>query len=522
MWWLSVLVTSPGETSTDDEIARALIDGALLDVSDRADEARTIRADLIRDLLLGRWPGDIPQGSVADPRGLRLCGAIVGGQLDLAYVHTDIGLVLLGCTIRDGVTVEDGRLARLNLSGSTLGHPQLTEPALIADGLSVTGDLDLVHVSAHVGSQYGAIRIKDGHIGGQLRLRGAKLTNESGLALQADGLTVDGNVYFEEFTATGDSPSGAVRLVGGNIAGALVLGGATIINKSGPALQADGLTVDGDVHFGDGFTATGDSASGAVRLVGGEFGSDLILGRATFANKSGPALLLDGFTVDDSADFSQGFTASGAGEKGAVRLTGGHIGGQLRMGGATLTNKSGPALFADFLTVGASADFGDGFTASGDSQGGAVRLSAGRSGDQLSLDGATLSNDSGPALFADHLTVGHNADFTDGFTTSGAGGDGAVRLIGSQIGGVLNFRGATVTNVSGPALIADSVTVDGHLYLDREFTATGRGQEGTVRLQGCTVRGRLHIDVDTVESLSDRSHRLVVYGMTYRDLSACR
>ena len=46
-----------------------------------------------------------------------------------------------------------------------------------------------------------------------------------------------------------------------------------------------------------------------------------------------------------------GFTATGVGERGAVRLVGARIGGSLDCSGAALRNDSGPALFADGLQV---------------------------------------------------------------------------------------------------------------------------------------------------------------------------
>ena len=61
----------------------------------------------------------------------------------------------------------------------------------------------------------------------------------------------------------------------------------------------------------------------------------------------------------------QGFTATGAGENGAVRLTGAHIGGHLDCTGADLRNDSGPALIADGLQVGQDMYLTGGFTATG-------------------------------------------------------------------------------------------------------------------------------------------------------------
>jgi hypothetical protein len=43
-----------GSTSTETETAHSLIKGTVLDLSDRADNAKNVRAEVLRDLLLGR------------------------------------------------------------------------------------------------------------------------------------------------------------------------------------------------------------------------------------------------------------------------------------------------------------------------------------------------------------------------------------------------------------------------------------------------------------------------------------
>jgi hypothetical protein len=100
----------------------------------------------------------------------------------------------------------------------------------------------------------GEVRLLGAHIGGQLILSGATLTNPDGRALNADGLTVDQDILCREgFTATGE-----VRLVGAHIGGNLEFNGATLTNPDSLALSADALTVDQGVFCREGFTATGE------------------------------------------------------------------------------------------------------------------------------------------------------------------------------------------------------------------------------------------------------------------------
>jgi adhesin HecA-like repeat protein len=345
-----------------------------------------------------------------------------------------------------------------------VGHAQANDPALNAEGFIVTGNLSVIGVRAHSRSSDGTIQLSGAHIGGDLKLPDGTLINESGPALYADDLTVDGSAVLNGLTAIGHGEHGAVRLLGGHVGGELQFRGGTLTNESGAALHAASLTVDSSAYLDNGFTATGH------------------------------------------------------GEKGAVRLPGGHIGGPLHLEGGTLTNESGPALYADNLTVDSNA-YLIGLTAAGHGANGAVRLLGGHIGGQFDLRGATLTNESGPALYADNLTVDSSVFLDDGFVATGHGKKGAVRWLDGHIGSELRFGGGHVFNESGPALNLDNLTVDSSVFLNDGFVATGHGENGAIRLKDVAIKRELFIDVGSVKSSSDRSHRLVVDGMTYQGLS---
>ena len=91
-----------------------------------------------------------------------------------------------------------------------------------------------------------------------------------------------------------------------------------------------------------------------------------------------------------------------------------------------------------------------GFTATGAGEHGAVRLLGAHIGGQLDCDGASLRNDSGPALIADGLQVGQGMFLRGGFTATGAGDDGAVRLVGAHIGGQLDCTGRACATTPAP------------------------------------------------------------------------
>jgi hypothetical protein len=145
-------------------------------------------------------------------------------------------------------------------------------------------------------------------------------------------------------TVSGSGNDGAVVLLGAHIGGQLDASRATIRNDSGAALDADGLKVDQSLVLGDGFTATGSGAAGAVRLIGAHVGSLVAAWRVTITNYSGPALNADRLQVDQNLVLRGGFTATS--DDGALRLPNGRIGGLLDASGATITNYSGAALIA--------------------------------------------------------------------------------------------------------------------------------------------------------------------------------
>ncbi|MDX8143070.1 hypothetical protein SK854_13165 [Lentzea sp. BCCO 10_0061] len=414
------------------------------------DESRTIRSWVVRDIVRGRLAAD------PDPHGLRLRGARVAGRVDLENITSTVAIELDNCLLEEGLNARDTHIPALVLSVCRLEHP--SEPPLDADRLITT-----VFVASEV-------------------------------------------------TITGHSDLGAISLLGARI-GQLDCGGATLRNDSGPALNADYLQIDQGMFLRGGFTATGTGDTGAVRLLGAHI-SQLECDGATLRNDSGPALDADGLQVDQCVYLRDGFTATGTGDTGAVRLLGAHI-GELDCSGATLRNDSGPALDADRLQVDQSMFLRE-FTATGTGDTGAVRLRSAHIG-ELDCDGATLRNDSGPALNADYLQIDQSMFLRGGFTATGTGDTGAVRLRGAHIG-ELDCGNSSVRNDSGPALDADGLQVDQRVFLSDGFAAIGGGDSVTVNLTGLRVGSTLVFDPDRLEHTTNSLARLAVDGLVYSGL----
>jgi len=422
----------------------------------------------------------------------------------------------------DGGVVLGGHIGRLlSFAGAALNNRGGF--ALFSDGLRV----DATMFCRNGFTAQGQVRLPGARIGGRLYFDGAKLSNPGGRALVAQRLTVGQDMYCRAARGGREqeqpfAAEGTADLRGAHIGGHFVCDGAQLRNDSGPALYADSLQVDQDMLMRSGFTATGGGEDGAVRLPGARNGGNLDCTGATLRNDSGPALYADRLQVDQSVVLRDGFTASASGGggdgdgDGAVILTRARIGGHLDCTGAALRNESGPALDTYSLQVGQSMHLFGAFTATASSVSWAVNLTGAHIGARLLCDGASLSNDSGPALVAyGGLQVGQGVLLRRGFTATGAGQRAAIALTSAQIGGNLDCTGAVLRNDSGPVLFVGGLQAGQDMYLTGGFTATGGGADAAVNLTGAQVGGTLAFDPVRLEHAADPHRRLAVDGLTY-------
>ena len=284
---------------------------------------RTIRAEVIYALAVG----DNPE---VHAKGVQILGAKIDGPLDLEGARIPHPLVLAWCFIGEPITLRDADALSVSLVGSRVA-------GIEADRLRARGSV-LLRQGFH---GTGEVQLVGAKIGGNLECSGGTFENADGIALYADGATVDGDVFLGtmpqaqgglRFNATGE-----VRLLGARIGGNLDCSGGNFKN----ALSADGANVDAGVFLREGFHATGE-----VRLLGAAIGGDLDCSGGTFENAKGIALNADGATVDGSVFLREGFHATGE-----VNLVGAKIGGQLNCGGGTFENANGITLNLDRATV---------------------------------------------------------------------------------------------------------------------------------------------------------------------------
>ena len=416
----------------------ASLTGALVDLSN-ADQ-REVAAECLVELLTTR-----PEAGVL--RGVRLRGAEIVGTLDLEASTVLCPLRLEQCQLTSPIVLADAHAPAVRLLQCrliALNAEQLhTRGSFMLDGSDATGGVDLS------GAQ----------IGGQLSLAGAKLTNHSGPALNADGLRADQGMWCHE----GFAAIGEVNLMWAHVGGVLDFTGAKLTNECRRALSADGLRVDASMFCHRGFAATG-----RVTLIGAHIGGQLSLAGAKLRSDSGPALVAERLQVDRDVFFTEPFEATGQ-----VSLIGAHVGGDLRLAGAKLSSDSGPALDAAGLRVDQRM-LCEGLKAIGE-----VSLLAAHVGGQLILTDATLSNVGGPALNAAALRVDQR------MMCERIAATGEVRLPGAHMR-VLNLAGATLRNDSKSALSADRIQVDQGMLCNEGFVASG-----TISLSEARIGGQL-------------------------------
>src|SRR5712664_1046251 len=389
---------------------------------------RQIRADLIRWLCVDREAKEL-----VDPNGIQALGAKINEPLDLAYVSIPFPLVLWNCRLVGDARLRDVEISELHLKGSWVDSIRADEAKVkgslfLSDGFrahgevrlidaQIGGDLDcrngtldnppreevptsgkalsadgaVIKGRVFLGSGFlanGEVRFLGARIEGNLDCEGGTFNNHpweakqnarfgastvSGRALMADDAVVKGSVILQ----SGFSAYGEVRLVGAEIGRSLVCNKGTFKNPfqrdaagSGNALNAERITVTGEVFFGDGF-----HAQGQVLLLGARILGSLGCSGAVFDNRPQeglgdirPALDVSHARIDGNLVFSAASRIDGE-----MRLLGAQIGGDFDCGSTTFSNPfkpgapgSGTALRADTIVVKGNMNLRNGFRADGE------------------------------------------------------------------------------------------------------------------------------------------------------------
>lgn len=233
-------------------------------------EERTIRCELLRAIMLGRFP--LPDAAQPDPRGVWLRGARLTGRLDLAGVESGLPLYLLDCHAAETVRLDGCQLSAVDLSGLVGAGVEAHEARFARRFILRNARLTSTR-------RHGTLCLASAHIGAVLDLSGSHLVNThpGGPAVQAGSIRLGGGAFFNHgFQAEGGGEFGAIRLSGAVVEAQVSFTSATIVNPDGPALVADYLQTGGSLMLNQEFKASGRRDTGTVRLVGARIGGRLM------------------------------------------------------------------------------------------------------------------------------------------------------------------------------------------------------------------------------------------------------
>jgi len=376
-----------GLQPAEEIVLRAVAEGNMADCAcgneeedDPANSARWGSDRVVRAKVISWVATDGSAQHLVSPRGVWGRGFRVDGELELAPCDIPFPILLIGCAIPGGISLQSAHTRLLALPGCRTGH-------IGADGMRVDGALLLREGF----TAEGGISLVGATVSGQVNLSGARLmaSSQRPRSLSADGLRVDGGLLLRE----GLVAVGEISLVNARIGGDLSCRGALIVDplagsdvdlliKTGglplgdelmrhvdelrvgrgdnddqehAAIVADGIKVDGSINLNHGFHSIG-----CVQLIDARVGGQLACMRGTFSNSRGTALAADGLRTSGTVFLSDEFAAYGE-----VRFLGAHIGGALNCDGGQFHNPHGDALCAESTVIDGSIFLRNGFGAVG-------------------------------------------------------------------------------------------------------------------------------------------------------------
>ena len=277
------------------------------------DAANLIREEVIRFLA---YNGPVLGGMID------LRGALIAGNLNLSNANIPFALVFAHCHFDFNVHMLHMECHGLYMNGCHLAQ------GLNGYGMKTKGGVFLRRFRNKYGQQTpfsakGEVQLVGAHIGGDLDCRGGKFDNSNPEenALDADRITVKGNVLLSD----GFSAKGEVRLLAADIRGQLDCAGGLFANKgdSKYALNAERVKVGGHVYLNQHESGGKEpfTAAGRVRFANANIGGNFNCKGGQFNHSGKRSALAAGGLKSGAVFLSEKFSA-----KGEVALHVAHIG----------------------------------------------------------------------------------------------------------------------------------------------------------------------------------------------------
>jgi hypothetical protein len=227
-------------------------------------DARTLRGEFVVALCTSA-----KKGTRSFPRGIRIKGARIQGDIDLTTVSIDMLLVLERCRIEGHVLLRDCTARLINLAASRVCG-------------EVSGDRFRATAGVHLRKGFtteGAVRLSGAVIDGDLDFSGATILNQKdkrlprklkpdeNYALRLDRARVKGSIFLRDIDA-----SGPVRLLDAEVGGNVELERATLKSPDDDALLADNARIVGSLVLRDwrerpeGMISVRNASAGVLQL----------------------------------------------------------------------------------------------------------------------------------------------------------------------------------------------------------------------------------------------------------------
>ncbi|WP_417373070.1 hypothetical protein [Glutamicibacter protophormiae] len=324
-----------------------------------------------------------------------------------------------------------------------------------------------------------------------LVIQGYKFNQE----LNLDQLTINFPLEFRKCTF-----AEGVTLKHANING-LSFRNCRFRSDNSSALIAVGSTITNDLHIEASKLKNNSATCSTIDIARCQIYGRLVLNEAKVDNTNGLCIDADRLFVKNSFELTRGLQATGRGDKGLIRLIRARIQSQLVLNGATLTNPTGPVIVADGINIGGAAFFQDNFNARGASPRGLIIMTSAQVGGNVFFSSATLVNELGPIIYAHHFHSGSNFYFRrNSFSLSG-GKLASIDLECSHIAGSLLISKSKLTSLCGPVINAKHAQIDSNLSIHNSASIKADSSDGALTLNGLKVGGDIRVKKSKIRNL---------------------
>lgn len=334
---------------------------------------------------------------------------------------------------------------------------------------------------SHGRNEFGSFSLVAARVGGSVNIEDADFRNECGAAVMLDGAKIGRSIFLSLTDQTRIIPNeskniyGGISLIRAVVGDHLKIQGIRIDSRYGPAINAEGANIGGDLSFTGGslFETKGEgSSAGTVRIAGAIIRGDLEIKSSSITNDSHSSLEANGLSIGGNAFIEgvspqNGLTIPSTFLNGCINLKRAHISGSFLVALVAIISLDNIAINAEGIVVDGDLKFSKRTQLESQgmgAKGGTFRLANGTVGGKLDFSNVVLKNDSGPAITASGADI-RGGVFFEQSRFVGRGKLAALRFLNSKINFTMNISSTVIVNETGVMLNAEGLNVSGSLIL---------------------------------------------------------